>query len=567
MRIKDEKGAVLIFGFFVILILMSFGSIFVIRAVNEWNSVNREQKILRRFYIAETGIEAGLHKIDELINKNLKDTINSKSPQLVGNKASKFVADGDGIAFLVENVKDGGTVQLTQNGAEAVYNEGATSFEGGTYQFDIILTQNGNPVVISVDSWDFPFFYRIEATGTYNSMSQNILVTGDFTVRVQRDNFAKYALFTDHHSMPSGGTVWFTDKTDFAGPIHTNERYSFAFDPSGIFNGEVTQHNTRARFYNNGFSFLSDADSNPGIDVPVFNAGFDRGVGEIVLSSSVQKQDLYDQARGGDGTVGNGIFVANDGASLTGGIYVRGDASVQMSVDGSDNAVYTITEGATTKIITVDIPGDQTTILTVGVGTETYAGQPKGIDDLGTIVYVDGDVTSLSGTIQRDTEVTVSAETDIVISNNILYSDYTPAVGSPGDAGYVPTNADSTENLLGVVAWGGDIRIGTSAPDDVNIHGVLMARNGVFTVDDYTDQGVGSRGKATLLGGAISQFYGAFGLFSGATGAQLSGYGRNFVYDSRTLTGKSPPYFPSMKAFVAFTNDIADKIAFQDGGF
>jgi hypothetical protein len=567
MRIKNKKGSALIFGLLIILVLMSFGSIFVVRAVNEWNTANRAQKILRRFYIAETGVEAGLHKIDELINTHLNNTINLTNPQIVGNKASKYVADVDAIAFLLENVKDSGTPQLTQSGTEAIYNEGITSFEGGTYQFDIIFSQQSNPVIISVDSWEFSFFYRIEATGTYNSISQNILATGDFIVRLQRDNFAKYALFTDHHMTPSSGVVWFTDKTNFAGPIHTNERYSFAFDPSGIFDGEVTQQNTRARFYNEGNSFLADADSNPGKDVPVFNAGFERNVEEVVLSSSVQKQDLYDQSRGGDATAGNGIFVANDGVNLVGGIYVNGNASVQMSVDGSDNAVYTITEGVTTKIVTVDISGDQTTVETVGVGTETYAGQPEGIDALGTIIYVDGDVTSLSGTIQRDTEVTISAERDVVVSNNVVYSDYTPAIGNPGDAGYVPPNADGAANLLGVVAWGGDVRVGTSAPDNVNIHGVMMARNGVFAVDNYTDQVVGSRGTANLLGGTITQFYGAFGLYSGATGAQLAGYGRNFVYDSRTSAGKSPPYFPSMKTFVAFTNNITDKIAFQDGGF
>ena len=62
---------------------------------------------------------------------------------------------------------------------------------------------------------------------------------GDFIVRVRKDNFAKFALFTDHHGLPSGDTVWFTGETNFAGPIHTNERYNFAFDPSGIFEGEV----------------------------------------------------------------------------------------------------------------------------------------------------------------------------------------------------------------------------------------------------------------------------------------------------------------------------------------
>jgi hypothetical protein len=118
---------------------------------------------------------------------------------------------------------------------------------------------------------------------------------------------------------------------------------------------------------------------------------------------------------------------------------------------------------------------------------------------------------------------------------------------------------------LGILSWGGNIRVGNSAPNNIDMHGVVMARNGIFTVDNYNSQAVGPRGTATLLGGSITQFYGAFGLFNGSTGQQISGYGRNFIYDSRTLMGKSPPYFPSLRTFIAFTNDLTDKIVWQEG--
>jgi len=94
-----------------------------------------------------------------------------------------------------------------------------------------------------------------------------------------------------------------------------------------------------------------------------------------------------------------------------------------------------------------------------------------------------------------------------------------------------------------------------------------LARNGKVQVDNYNDTGVGPRGTATLLGGVISDYYGAFGLFNGSTGQQISGYGRNFVYDSRLLVGNAPPYFPTLNTFIAFTNDLIDKITLQEGGF
>jgi len=89
-----------------------------------------------------------------------------------------------------------------------------------------------------------------------------------------------------------------------------------------------------------------------------------------------------------------------------------------------------------------------------------------------------------------------------------------------------------------------------------------MAPHGVFTVDDY-DSG-SSRGTATLLGGVITDYYGAFGTFSGSSGMR-TGYGRNFVYDNRVLKGMAPPYFPFMDKFTIDTPpDLKTKMIWRE---
>jgi hypothetical protein len=177
----------------------------------------------------------------------------------------------------------------------------------------------------------------------------------------------------------------------------------------------------------------------------------------------------------------------------------------------------------------------------------SYTGIPDGVGNEGIIIYSNDDIGEFEGTVQRDTVVTVSSERDIVISDNIMYQDYstTPRL-----------NATGYTNMLGILSWGGDVRIGEDAPDDVQIHGIVMAHNGVFTVDDY-DSG-SPRGTATLLGGVISDFYGAFGTFSGST--PESGYGRNFIYDSRVLDGETPPYFPYLTGYTSnvMPSDVFD---------
>lgn len=564
-KLHNNKGIALVISLLVSIVLIALSSIFVLRTVNESYTAKRQRDMLKTFGIAEGAAENGFDTLNTLINTDLLTTISATNPSTVVSQTQSYVASSNGLGFLVAYVKNAGVPQLTLNGAQAEYDVATTALGSGTYQTKIILTQKSNPVTVSSDIWDFLYYYRIEATGNVSGSSKKIVSSGDFTVRVRKDNFAKFALFTNQQTMQSGTNVWFTNKTNFAGPLHTNGRYNIAFNPSGVFDGAVTQKEQLARFYNNGSSILLDADYNGTKDVPIFNAGFTRNAPAITLTSPSQKTDMIAQATGGQSFATDGVYVPTSGSNLAGGIYVKGNGTVNLSVDGSNNPVYTVTQGATTKTVTVNLGTNQTTVQT-GATTDTYNGKPYGVDGVGTIIYVDGQLSSLAGTVQKDTELTISTENDITITNHLRYQNYTAAVGTPGSAGYVPPNADDEKNILGLVSWSGNVFVGTSTPNNVDIHGTVLSQAGYLQVVNYNDTGVGPRGTATLLGGAITNYYGAFGLFSGSTGAQLSGYGRNFIYDNRMLTGSAPPYFPSLNTFIAFTNDITDKIAWQEGG-
>jgi len=568
MKLNNQKGMALVMTLFIIVVMLSFSSIVVLRTVNEVNITKKDQNITKSLYLAEAGTQDSLNILDQLINTNLRDTINATNPSTVASATLNYVSAGSGIGLLTTYVAESGAPLLILNSGQmqAEYTSAATDYGSGEYLYNIYITDKSPPVAVAANTWDFPYNYRIESTGTSGEVTKKVFLSGDFTVRVQKDNFARYALFTNSQTMPGGTSVWFTDKTNFAGPIHTNGRFNIALNPSGTFEGIAEQHEQLARFYNGGWTVLLDDDHNGTSDVPTFNAGFNRGVDTITLASSVQMQDMIDQATGNQTYSTNGIFVPNDGSNTTGGIYVRGSSTVDLSVDGNDNAVYTVQAGGTTKIVTVDRTNNRTSVETVGVGTDVYTGLPDGSDDVGTIVFVEGEITDLSGTVQKDTNLTIASENNIVIEDDLVYSDYTPASGTPGSVGYVPPSAEGTNNLLGLVTWGGDVLIGNSAPDNVNVHATLLARSGILQVDDYNSYTYGPRGTATLMGGVITDNYGAFGLFSGSTGLQLTGYGRNFVYDTRMESGSAPPYFPTLNTFIAFTNDITDKMIWQEGG-
>lgn len=565
MRLNNEKGIALVMTLFFVFILVMLQGIFVLNVVNETRMARVEREQAKTFYVASGGAQAAIEQLDVLINTNLKDTISASSPSGVISYAQGKVSSGDGIGWLVYAVRDNNVPQLTQNGEEATYLMNG-SIGGNIFSYNIVFSEKGDPASAGTDAWDFPYGYRIEATATNGSTTSKIVMSGDFTVRVQRDNFAKFALFTNRQQLPNGTNVWFTDKTNFAGPVHTNDRFNFAFNPSGTFQDAVSQYQQTARFYNGNNPVLLNANNNGSTDVPVFGGAFTRNASQITLSSSTQESSMLTQVKGSNNYGSNGIYLPNTSGALTGGIYVRGDASISMSVNAQDKAVYTISQGGSTRVVTVDPTTNQTSVFNPSnSSTTTYAGKPNGQDGAGTIIYVDGDISALSGTVQKDTEVTVASHDDITITNNIRYANYNAASGTPGTSGYVPPTAEGYDNLLGIVSWNGDVRVGNSAPNNVDIHGTVMAENGIFSVNDYDDQGVGPRGTATLLGGAISDNYGAFGQFNSSNGNQVSGYGRNFVYDERMLQGKSPPYFPTLNTFIAFTNDLTDKLVWQEG--
>ena len=551
----------------------------------------------RTFYAAQAGAQAALKKVDKFINGYLQTTIKNASPSGIVTDAKARVNSGDGIGWLVNAVSvdsnnDGvRELILALDGDQALYSFDATTgtedytfkLDNVNYNYKITFTEKADPVAVGLDKWDFAYIFRIESNGVTGSMSSQVVVTGDFTVRLQKDNFAKFALYTNSQDSPNGARVWFTGRTLFYGPVHTNDLFNFAYNPSGTFQMLVTQVQAMARFMDGGSETLMNSDHNGTEDVPVFKDGFNRGVPLISGPAGTTENAMITEATNGSTYSNAGVYLptTSNGKTLTAGIYVKGDCSITMSVNAQDQAVYSIHQTASNgstirKDITVDPSGGGQTTLTdysqSPVKTYSYIGTPVGVSKAGTIVYVTGAVVAFEGIVQKDTEITVASHGNLTISNNVKYAVYTPGVGTPGTEGYVPPAADNPDpngaapnNLLGLVSWAGAVHIAQSAPYNIEIHATIMATStannaGYFQADSW-DNG-SARGFATLLGGLITNDYGAFGQMN-SNGDYVHGYGRNFVYDQRMMQSKSPPYYPSLSTFIAFTNDITDKLVWQ----
>jgi len=588
----SKRGVVLAVSMVIMLVLLVLIGVFFWGALSENRSVNSEKFVVQSLALAEAGANHSLAELKRLTNIQLPLAVGMD----MSYKFKNYFSSNNSLAVLTEylgfttqNCPGGACYGISASSADLSGTFTQTAIEGN-YNSLIRVVQNGNPekfIQGGDERYIFHYSFFIQSTGSITRVIPNIqrivkLSGGNFDIIVRRDNFAKYALFTSHHTTPGGTTVWFTSNTNFTGPVSTNDRFSFAQNPGAHFTELVTQHQDRARYYNNNNPLLLDADYNSYInhsgqeifvDKPTFDKGFQRSEAIINLPSAVSQADLKKEAMGSNSdNFSNGINLPNDGTKLTGGIYIKGNQGQQNDnaiigmATGANGPVYTIQQGVSNPV-TVEVnysanSGVGSTTVTSNSTSKTYAGIPDGADHQGILIYVNDDIgykngsvtQGLSGTVNKDSQVTVSSERDIVISGNVKYEQYNSA----------PLSAQGYNNVLGILSWGGNVRIGTAAPNNVEIHGVVMAPTGIFTVDNY-DQG-SPRGVATLLGGAITDFYGAFGTFSGSS--NVSGYGRNFVYDARMLEGVSPPYFPYLKDFTTSVDGLkaGNRYLWQDEG-
>jgi hypothetical protein len=580
-RLKNNRGVLLIVASVVMLVIAVLTAVYLSTIVSEKHSVDIERYSLQVINLAEAGSNQAWAELRDRINTDLRTRMETYTPlNQQGTMLAGYDTASDSLQFLADYAYSAGTPQFIRSGNEVKLvlnstvlqglNDLSTAIGGSIVYANITITAAQAPVINTTSQvFKHYYLYSIEATAQIDAVNppmQKVISFSPnaFNVTVHQDNFAKYALFTFHHKTPSGTTVWFTQDTNFYGPVHTNERFSFANNPSAHFTTEVTQTNSTARFYNNGNSVLLSDEHNGVRDVPVFDAGFSRSKDAISLPTSVSSTDLSAQALGGTAIPGAGVTIPIDSSSnLIGGIYIRGSTSsssdnpsIAMSVVGS-NQVFTITQHLHpvdhTTVVTVNNTANTTTVVRDGGAPSTYNGKPDGIDNEGIIIHTNDTINNFSGTVQQDTQITLSGERDVIINNNVHYE---------GSGTSPMLNATGYNNLLGILSWNGNIRVGTAAPDDIEICAVVMAPNGIFTVDSY-DSG-SSRGTASLLGGVITNYYGAFGTFSGTSGMR-TGYGRNFIYDNRVLEGMAPPYFPYMDKYTIDTpSELAKKTIWRE---
>jgi Tfp pilus assembly protein PilX len=457
----------------------------------------------------------------------------------------------------------------------------------------------------NANSYMYYYTYSLKAQGKAAG-NQGVTLTdsGYMTVSAgqtpQNVSFSAYGLFINNFNACSGVLVPGT----ISGPVFTNGAWTFGSSGPYTFTGSVGQAGSQAGYQFADGSCAQIAGSSAtesgthNTVAPTFQQGFNRSQNPVPLpTDSFQQEQAVVDGMGQtkfnqsspnnhlntisgtpfptSGTPPTGVYLPYTGSTANntavfsgGGILVEGDASVTLSTAATGNPpvpqqIYKIVQGSTTTTITITpsanppsagVFGQGTTVVSQQIGTgsiktSTISGVPtiqttSGVQGDATMLYVDGNITSLTGpasgpAIGDYSNVTVTAAQSITITGNITYA--TP----PVDSNDVLTSNNGQSGVLGIFTAGANCS-GTSGCGNINLN--VPNSNQSLEIDAsiaaLASQTTSSGGLVNtgnpintlkILGGRIQNSI-----------QNINTTTRNILFDQRFANGSvAPPWFPS----------------------
>ena len=439
----------------------------------------------------------------------------------------------------------------------------------------------------SVTGYSYDYNYTLRSFGR-STGNQVTTVSDSGTIKINvtgsagntATSFAAYGMFIDQYNLCNGGDLV---PGTISGPVFTNGGWTFSTAGQYIFTDTVGSANSNFGYdFSNG-CFQSSAGSykkgNTTI-APQFQAGYKLGQPTVPLpqddynqqravldgkgtgSTAPTKAEMNASLKGVNGSAypmsgaSSGVFLPysinpNTGQAVFtgGGIYVQGDASVTLSTSGATGQVYTIQQGGTTTTITVDTASNTTTMSSGGT-TVNISGVPQQIDPTSgvaqrdaTLLYVNGNISSLSGpgqgvpAVSDASAVTITAANNVTITGDLLYQ-HEPVTqtqnqipGTPADT-LIPGNDHG--QVLGIYTNKGDIQLNNQQSNrNLEIDASLA------TISN------GGTGGLVNIGGQINTLAIVGGRIQNNI-KNINSITRNVFFDRRfAQNGFAPPWFPS----------------------
>src|SRR5579872_744251 len=589
-RSRNEKGITLVTTLLLLLLLVGM-SLTMVLAVSSESLINGFYGRYRgSFYAADSGVAAGRQQLMNLLGANVAAGFNpATQPIANATTAASNAGTSMGNSYnAFTNVNTAGSWQerfLVKN-VSVTFPVNGCSVQGG----DPGATC-ANPIhtkaPITAYVYSFPYSFTVVGQSQGSEVATitdngTIFVNAGTSPPTYQQSFAAWGMFIGTYALCSADLVPGT----ITGPVFTNGSWNFSNSGPYTFTDSVGQVGAQAGWDNGGCK--ASATATNGIK-PTFNGGFNVSQNAVTLpqNSFNQEQAVIDgigvtscptcqpnmnaatnnlrnaagTAYPSSGTPSSGVYlpysVTGSPAVKTftgGGILVEGDANITLSPGAtSTSQVYTIVQGSVTTTVTIDPSAGSagtTTIVTgsgTGAGTQVINGVPQQFSSVGvsqgpaTMLFVDGNINSLSGPGQGKTAinngvaltVVASGNNDITVTGDILYK--TEPVTLTGTVSTIDQliPANDTGQVLGIFTSAGNVNLANKQSN-----GNLEIDASIATISQSGSGGIVNTGNSintlTIVGGRIQN-----------TIQNIGATTRNVLFDRRFLNGFAPPWFPS----------------------
>src|SRR5579872_396460 len=592
---EDERGVALLTALLLLMLLTGLGVAMVISVRSDLMINGYYREFRGSFYAADSGLNIARRA---MVNQIIADEGTLGAGYNPSTTPPLSTSEDSAITSLINTAYGAGYTSINKGNAANSW-PGQFKITSATFTFAQCTpigstgTCSAPTTPATVTGYNYQYNYALTAVGQASTAvgafqssqattltdAGSIFVTALGTPGSYSTSFAAWGMFINSYNICDGSSLV---PGTISGPVFTNGSWNIGTGGKYIFTDSVGSAGADAGYqFSNGCDKVagpSDKKGNTPI-APNFQQGFnlkqpavplppnDFNQARAVLDSegasntAVSKQDLNNNVRNASKTPypmngANGVYLpysvnAQGNATFTGGgIYVQGDASVQLSTSGAAQ-VYTITQNGTTSTVTIN-NSTNTTVFTTGGTTVNISGVPIMKDPatgnvLGdaTMLYVNGNITSLKGpgqgvpAINDGTALTVTASGNVNITGDILYKTEPVTLTQTTNAQGQTVPADSliqgnnNGQSLGIFTATGNINL-----QNGQANGNLEIDASLASISQGGSGGLTNTGNAintlTIVGGRIQN-----------TIQNINTTTRNVFFDRRYSQGFSPPWFPS----------------------
>ena len=386
--------------------------------------------------------------------------------------------------------------------------------------------------------------YLIVSAGTVGMRTETV------QLYVQLKSFGSWAYFNNIED-PS---LWYIAGMQMNGPVHSNNadgalmNVDWVNSTTPIFMDTTSVVAGSMNYYPAapvGDSQYRDiyAQGIAGLELNTFNI-------PLPATSDRQKNAAWGSTMGFP--TSTGVYVPTTGSTTSGGLYLKGDSTIQFATSNDHAAwqIINITNGGHNYTVTVKRDSNQTVVQGPSGGPTTYSGTMNGV------IYVDGNVTSLSGTLADNVvsggavshrnaytlATNVTGGDDVTLTDNLVYKTQ-PDKSKPWN-----DSSNLKAATMGIVTQNFHLDGGV-APTELTVNAIIMA-GGLNTqgTEDTLNWWSAAPGNYYCLGGLIEYTAGVTGMFDPSSNTMLAGYLEHYTYDYRLLTNP-PPYFPTTNGY------------------